>query len=356
MTHDHHEVANNTSIHREMLRTTDAQKAQYSTAQDAASCNRGNTGNGYTYNNDRHTQPTIPSLPTPTLPSHKHPLTELSADTTKSTKKLPSPTYKTGRRAGFPRPRSTDKQQYLSRAQFRGLLNASRFADHRATPFTAHVTIRWSYAPGFEPEKLNTYQTDLFRSLRSWLARRKIPFVYAYTIERADKVGIHTHCLFHLPPDRWLSLRDGLEAHLRKAGSFNNPAAMRVTPGNGKPAISENQRRGLLRYISKALSPTELTTNGSGLVPLVDLLGIKPEPGLPLPPGIKRAGWSQNIGIKAREAAGWHELHELAEITPNFDSMGRRIKTIIRKASQENRAERMAREAERGSEEEREAA
>jgi hypothetical protein len=70
---------------------------------------------------------------------------------------------------------------------------------------------------------------------------------------------------------------------------------------------------GTLRYICKSLDHTAFCYRGSEAQNIGDMLGINHR-GTDGAISVKRAGTTQNLGPKARAAAGWREVRSLEEV------------------------------------------
>ena len=158
---------------------------------------------------------------------------------------------------------------------------------------------------------------------------------YVYVVERARDVGLHTHFRVHIPTDRWDELRERVVRCLMRRGGFTNLRAVKLTPDDGRTpgAATQNQREGLFFYLGGGLDPTEIADHPfEGRGRLVDQLGIAPKPGLSLPINLKRVGFSEDLGPKARRDNGtWVEKNELMEMVPDAARLKRHALSQIRR-------------------------
>lgn len=182
----------------------------------------------------------------------------------------------------------------------RKLLNAEAYTAAQGNPFLVHATLWLSLAEGFTPETWPAFQTALLDKASRWMERRGLIPAYAWSRENGPVKGPHLHAFFPVPQPMWKAFK----LYLLRAGNFtpHGPGgeAIRLTGGRFG-TYTPKMRAGLCCYALKSLVPDACPS-----------LGIRHEPTLPVPH--KRVGTSANIGPQARKAAGWREMHSVAEL------------------------------------------
>jgi hypothetical protein len=209
----------------------------------------------------------------------------------------------------------------------RNLVNGVAYAIGRGTPLTCHLTILWRHAATFSPVTWSKAQTDLLDKMSRYLQRQGIPVCFAWAKEIGGIKKEHTHLLLHLPRRHqgksYARLRTELIEFLIKAGSF---ALNGIKPARGDVFGAQNDRRrwGWACYLLKGISPAiRIGGTGLGSETLAEFLGIDLEQGLAPVPG-KRTGLSQNLGPKARRAAGYVEVRDVLGLSGLLDQGARR--------------------------------
>jgi hypothetical protein len=257
-------------------------------------------------------------LPTPTLPSTKPAIWKRRR--TARRPKCAGSIARRGPTAGLPKTNQTDPRRNLSWEDMCAARNAEAFATASNLPLTAHITVDWRTAPGFVGTSAASWEAEhrhFTRRLNSWLKRRDVRVAHLYVRERCVGRGSHTHFMVHIPPLRWQELKQPLEDFLEgvlKARGYTDANLVKITGDAWKTngMVHETQRRGLLRYLGKAMNPDEVINDGLGLTKLSDFLGIWTEAQASVP--CKRVGWTQNIGEKARRTAAWDEIRDVLRL------------------------------------------
>ncbi len=244
-----------------------------------------------------------------------------------------SPIAKRGPRVGLPKRLQTDKRVNMTLSDMASIINAERFSADIGLPLTAHLTVVWRN-PEFDGENAECWEKEhrkLTRAMRGFLAKHNVKTALVYVRERVIGRGGHTHYLIHLPQNGWDEIRASLEKYLIKqckAWGYTDRHPVKITGNSLTNGIAtQDQRKGLLRYLSKSLNPDEVISNGGTVEPLSSFLGINLEPHCTLP--TKRTGSTENISQAARKADGFEDLSDplsLAEATKGDEKPGRRVK------------------------------
>jgi len=199
-----------------------------------------------------------------------------------------------------------DRGRYLSVEQVGQLTNAAAFAASLGSPLNAQLTFVWPLVPGFTAGDLPRLQHELLRRFGQWLRRRGVVPRFVWVRERVRGRGLHLHVQTSLPQE----LVEAAEAFLTAAGGFVDippPDAIKgvmISWGSG----SHGAWAGLLKYLAKGLDHRDFVYGPHGTtINLGVLLGVQHR-GMQGLIAMKRSGVSQNIGPKARAAAGWQEV------------------------------------------------
>lgn len=178
--------------------------------------------------------------------------------------------------------RSTDS---LSSHQANGVIEAALHARRIGLPFNRHVTIRLERVGISDSQAMKAISGFLTR-IRDWLRKRDKRTAFVWVRECGTTIGSHVHILLHLPPGvtfeshrsrRWI---EAVSGRPYKAGTI-------LTKRIASSAYDENLGT-LVSYLCKGASPE-----------VADALELdRRKPGGSVTG--KRAGWSENVGAKAR--------------------------------------------------------
>jgi hypothetical protein len=164
----------------------------------------------------------------------------------------------------------------LKPPQVNGMFEADSFARTIGLPLTAFLSVNWGLTAHGSEDVQKGFQRAL-KAMGEWFRRRGVPATWIYSHENPEGARPHFHMLLHLPEP----LRREFEAACQKwfqplAGGFHlrwrNGAADRC-----------------LMYMCKGTDIGTATRHG----------GRARRQG---PVVFKRAGWSENLGQKARTA------------------------------------------------------
>jgi hypothetical protein len=189
-------------------------------------------------------------------------------------------------RAGGRRDRSSAG---LSAHQANGVIEAALHARRIGLPFNRHVTIRLERAGIPDRDAVKVIGAFLTR-VRDWLRKKGHRTAFAWVRENGAMIGSHVHILLHLPagvsfghrPRRWIEATSGKPY---RAGTIR-------TKRISEAAYDDNLGV-LVGYLCKGASPDVAETLGlERRKPGGTIIG-------------KRAGWSENIGLKARRMWAW---------------------------------------------------
>jgi len=173
----------------------------------------------------------------------------------------------------------------LSGHQAMGVIEAALHARRIGLPLNRHVTIRLERAGVPDSEAVRAVGQFLTR-LRDWLRKQGHRTAFAWVRESGPMIGSHVHILLHLPAGvsfsghrsrRWI---EAISGRRYCAGTI-------LTKRIPQAAYDENLGV-LVGYLCKGASSE-----------VADRLGLdRRKPGGCIKG--KRAGWSQNLGAKAR--------------------------------------------------------
>lgn len=273
--------------------------------------------------------PTDIELSASTTPATNRPNSNYTA--TRQRHRLPdSTTIRTGPHRGKPKRVPTNRKRALDLKQVRQLINSAAFATFWELPLNAQMTITWRETPRFTGDNWAKLQTELLDKASRFLRRRGIEPAFLWVRERQQGIGAHTHVLINLGTRPQRIARE-LTRYLTEALDFS-PHGIRCDMGNFG-MNTERMRAGALRYVLKGLDHGAFRYIGmdGSTENIGSALGIRHrgEQGIV---EIKRCGTSQNINLKARKAAGWTEIRDLAslnrKLNPEEPDMGRDVERL----------------------------
>jgi hypothetical protein len=188
------------------------------------------------------------------------------------------------------------------------MANGMLFArDHLAAPLNRHLTIWWQHSEGFapDPRAWMAHQGRLLKRMDAWQLHRGIPIPKLWVREIGDVKGPHTHVLFSMPAEHVDAFLDFIVEAGKftncPAGSDNRPVVITGGwPQDRDGAVTLAQQAGLIRYLSKGMSPAQKI--GGKVV--ADALGIVPKANSAPLEG-KPYSLHRSISSKARADAGW---------------------------------------------------
>lgn len=172
----------------------------------------------------------------------------------------------------------------MTRHQVDGIVAAAVHATKIGLPFNRHITIRLERA-GIADKGAVKAIGRFLALVRDWLRKQGHKTSYVWARERGDTIGSHVHILIHLPDGVVLGSRTRKWIE-RVAGRKYRPGAV-MTKTISKAAYHENLAN-LVAYLCKGAS--------RAVAEELDL-PRRQDGGRVIG---KRAGWSQNIGAKAR--------------------------------------------------------
>jgi hypothetical protein len=182
----------------------------------------------------------------------------------------------------------------LSKPQVTGIIDAAIHADRIGLPFNRHVTLRLAKAGIADADAISAIGKFLTKC-RDWLRKQGLRTAYAWVRETGNIIGSHVHIMLHLP--------DGvrLEGHRTRRwieAISGQPYAKGTihTRQVSRRAYAENLVK-LVGYLCKGAAPK-----------VADDLGLTKRKAGGAVRG-KRAGWSENIGLKARQRLSWTSGH-----------------------------------------------
>jgi hypothetical protein len=226
------------------------------------------------------------------------------------------------KRAGDPSTnfRSPSRSTSLAFPQTKEGINKLAFAESLLPADTSwsHLTIvldQSAYCVA-DPRAYLALQGRILRAVQRWLTAKGLPAFCIWIREIGPRYGqAHTHVLLPVPPH----LRSDLAELIRHTGRLedtSNNRAVVITPEKdrwtGEPDTkgmhTRAMRAGVMRDMLQTLSPRAYLDGVSVLL----ALGIRHRS--PCVIYGKRSGGSENLGRKARAAAGWQELVTLPEL------------------------------------------
>lgn len=184
----------------------------------------------------------------------------------------------------------------LSTAQVENILSAARFADWIGRPLNRLITLAWAHGEVDDPFKGTA---RFFKLASDAMRKRGIDWAWVWVHENGPVMGVHVHILAHVPVDheRWFHRRCHGWAKacgmIRKAGGRHSRRIgfLHRCPS---PVEQESYRLNLdriLEYVLKDACPVARVRFG---ITRVGDHGVIEG---------KRAGFSQNLGPKARSGA-----------------------------------------------------
>ena len=225
-----------------------------------------------------------------------------------------------GARAGHPRLHQTDSHLHLAWQDLAAVHDAEQFANQIGLPLTAFLTVVWRTAPGFDPESKAAWNHEherFARIMKRFLKAHGVPVAFLFVRERVVGRGAHAHFMVHLPWRRWTKLKTDMELNLRAfcaRRGYTDERTVKITGDAFKTPgmIHKSQRLGVLAYLAKGMSPSEMIETGTGRVLLAELLDIDPQPQASVPGN--RVGWSANLNEIVRKAAGYRDTDDVLRL------------------------------------------
>ena len=197
---------------------------------------------------------------------------------------------------GFTQKMTQQKRQkritkHIKRKVAQNIFDALRYASEQGVPLDHFVTIRLSSSPAdIAADELACIRAKL-RSLYEYLARRQAQnaskLAYIYVIENPQGADVHAHILLHIPPELADTFHRKLERIVRRVRGVCGPCDILikpVTPGTFQHAV---------RYLLKGVDAE--SADHFHLEKTADQGEVHGQ----------RAGTSRNIGLAARDDAGW---------------------------------------------------
>jgi hypothetical protein len=163
------------------------------------------------------------------------------------------------------------------------------------------MTLLWSHVAEFREDRLAVMTTRLLDRLGRWLRRHAQVALYAvWTRERGYQKGHHINIMANIP----VRLVSRLHEYLTHSFRINE-RGLDFSYGNfGMQTLP--MQMGKLRYFCKSLDHTAFVYRGFETFNVAEMLGIR-HVGTDGAIWAKRAGTTENLGRKARRAAGWRE-------------------------------------------------
>jgi hypothetical protein len=173
----------------------------------------------------------------------------------------------------------------LSQHQTNGVIEAALHARRIGLPFNRHMTIRLEQAGIPDTDAVVAIGAFLTK-FRDWLRKKGFKTAYAWVRENGRVIGSHVHILLHLPSGvsigahrsrRWI---EAISGRRYRAGTIKTKAI--------SPRAYDDNLAAVVGYLCKGAS--DEVADGLGLErrkPGGRIIG-------------KRAGWSENVGTKAR--------------------------------------------------------
>lgn len=208
--------------------------------------------------------------------------------------KTANPSHR-GRRGGAHN-RADRTSDGLSAAQVSNLLAAAEYAARIGLPLNRMVTIHWE-ASGVALAAMARATTHFLDLLSKAVQRHGKRTAWIFVHESGAGKGAHMHALMHVPPDLAELISRRQRSWLKAiSGQPYRPRALKSRPITGSgPGAGELYKANItaaLAYVVKGANPEAAAHHGlARLEPGGRIIG-------------KRAGVSQNIGIKARRARG----------------------------------------------------
>lgn len=180
--------------------------------------------------------------------------------------------------------RVTRSTKSLSEHQANGVIEAALHARRIGLPFNRHITIRLERA-GIPDRGAVTAIRRFLTRLRDWLRKQGLRTAYAWARESGPVIGSHVHILVHIP--------DGV--------SLGRRSRRWIEAVSGAPYCAGTIRT---RRISQSAYDANLAAVVGYLckgasAEAADALGLDRRKAGGRIIG-KRAGWSENVGAKAR--------------------------------------------------------
>jgi hypothetical protein len=181
--------------------------------------------------------------------------------------------------------RARRRTESLSNHHANGVIEAALHARRIGLPFNRHMTIRLEQAGIPDSEAVRAIGAFLTK-FRDWLRKKGFKTAHAWVRENGRVIGSHVHILLHLPPGvtigahrsrRWI---EAVSGRRYRAGTIKTRAI--------SPRAYDDNLVAVVGYLCKGAS--DEVAEGLGLErrkPGGRIIG-------------KRAGWSENVGAKAR--------------------------------------------------------
>jgi hypothetical protein len=180
------------------------------------------------------------------------------------------------------------------------------------------MTVIWPHVAGFREDRLSEMTTRLLDRLGRWLRRHhNVQLRAVWTRERGHEKGHHLHLLANIPAD----LAPAVRVYLARSFGI---AAGGLKFSHGKYGMKvPSMQMGALRYACKSLDHYAFVYRGFTTCNVAEMLGIR-HAGTDGPIQVKRAGTTENLGRKARNAAGWNEARYIEEVSELLNPQPRR--------------------------------
>jgi hypothetical protein len=173
----------------------------------------------------------------------------------------------------------------LSLNQTKGVIEAAQHAIRIGLPFNRHMTIRLERMGISNRNSVKAIGAFLSR-VRDWVRKSGYSIAYAWVRECGPMIGSHVHNLFHLPNE--LSLKghrtrkwiEAVSGRPYRAGTIRTRKIARAAYMENLGVLLGYLCKGASGVVAEEVGLTRLQAGGA-------IVG-------------KRAGWSENIGAKAR--------------------------------------------------------
>jgi hypothetical protein len=224
--------------------------------------------------------------------------------------RTPRSIIRRGSHASLPRRHPTDKARYLTFEQVANLANAVAFVSQTSNRLVVGITLIWSHVAGFREDRLSALTTRLLDRLGRWLRRHVQIDLYAvWTRERGLQKGHHINIMANIP----VHLVPRLQEYLTTSFRIKQRGIDCSYGAFGMQTLA--MQMGKLRYFCKSLDHTAFVYRGFETFNVAEMLGIR-HVGTDGEIRAKRAGTTENLGPKARRAAGWKEARFPEDVAP----------------------------------------
>lgn len=181
--------------------------------------------------------------------------------------------------------------RYIKRKPAQNMFDALRYANELNLPLNHFVTIRLTVEPADRAAAELSQIRGKLRSMYSYLAKRleqgESTLAYIYAIENPEGADVHAHLLIHVPPELSPHFKNKVERIVRAVRGTYKARDVHITP------ITDGRFHSAMQYILKGVDAE--TANHFHLEEIVDQGEVHGQ----------RAGTSRNIGLAARDEAGW---------------------------------------------------